>query len=98
MSPRAACRLEQLGFTDVSDYAGGKMAWMGAGLPTEGSVPDGERVGALARPIAPTCNVSSSVEQLRAQAAEGAFSVVLADRDVVVGVVALDRLPAQDAT
>jgi predicted transcriptional regulator len=98
MSPRAACRLEQLGFTDVSDYAGGKMAWMGAGLPTEGSVPDDERIGALARPVALTCDVSTSIEQLRSRAAEGTFAIVLADGDVVVGVVALDQLPAQGAT
>jgi predicted transcriptional regulator len=98
MSPRAACRLEQLGFTDVSDYAGGKMAWMGAGLPTEGSVADDERVGALARPVAPTCDVSTPVEQLRARAPEDTFAIVLADGDVVVGVVTLDRLPAQGPT
>src|SRR3954462_4120532 len=98
MSPRAACRLEQLGFTDVSDYAGGKMAWMGAGLPTEGSVGDDERIGALARPMAPTCDVATPVEQLRARAAGDTFAIVLAGSDVVVGVVALDRLSAQGAT
>src|SRR4051794_10213799 len=98
MSPRAACRLGQLGFTDGSDYAGGKMAWMGGGLPAEGSVADEERGGALTRPVAPTCDVSTPVEQLRAWAAGGTFAIVLADGEVVVGVVALDRLPAQGAT
>src|SRR5215212_6557732 len=32
MSPRAARRFEQLGFTDVYDYAPGKAAWAAAGL------------------------------------------------------------------
>src|SRR4051794_35698158 len=100
MSPRAACRLEQLGFTDVSDYAGGEKGGGGGALPTEGSVADDERIGALARPVAPTCDVSTPVGQLRdrVRTAGGTFAIVLADRDVVVGVVALDRLPAQAAT
>src|SRR4051794_40740978 len=34
MSPRAAWRLERLGFTDVHDYAAGKVDWMAAELPT----------------------------------------------------------------
>ena len=37
MSPRAAWRLERLGFTEVYDYAAGKVDWMAAGLPTEGN-------------------------------------------------------------
>src|SRR2546430_16920519 len=36
MSPRAAARLEQLGF-DVYDYALGKVDWMARGLPMEGT-------------------------------------------------------------
>src|SRR5712691_518454 len=34
MSPRAAWRLERLGFTPVYDYALGKVDWMAAGLPS----------------------------------------------------------------
>ncbi len=41
MSPRAACRLVELGFTDVYDYAAGKADWTAAGLPTQGY--DGRR-------------------------------------------------------
>src|SRR5258705_12022820 len=36
MSPRAAWRLEELGFSVVYDYVAGKADWTGAGLPTEG--------------------------------------------------------------
>jgi len=32
MSPRAASRLESLGFRDVYDYAAGKADWFNAGL------------------------------------------------------------------
>ena len=33
MSPRAAWRLESLGFRNVHDYPAGKSDWMAAGLP-----------------------------------------------------------------
>ena len=36
MSPRAACRLESLGFTQVYDYVTGLADWTANGLPTEG--------------------------------------------------------------
>jgi CBS domain-containing protein len=36
MSPRAACRLQLLGFTQVYDYVAGKADWLAHGLPTEG--------------------------------------------------------------
>jgi hypothetical protein len=36
MSPRAACRLEQLGFAKVYDYTTGKADWLAHGLETEG--------------------------------------------------------------
>ncbi|MEQ9037874.1 MAG: rhodanese-like domain-containing protein [Silicimonas sp.] len=34
-SPRAARRMEKLGFTKVFDYEAGKQDWRGAGLPVE---------------------------------------------------------------
>src|SRR2546425_461639 len=36
MSPRAAWRLERLGYGPVHDYVGGKVDWLAAGLPSEG--------------------------------------------------------------
>ena len=36
MSPRAAARLETLGFDKVYDYVSGKSDWIAAGLPTVG--------------------------------------------------------------
>jgi predicted transcriptional regulator len=36
MSPRAAWRLEELGFAAVYDYVAGEADWTAAGLPTEG--------------------------------------------------------------
>ena len=37
-SPRAARRLEALGYGNVYDYEEGKQDWIGAGLPTESGV------------------------------------------------------------
>ena len=34
----------------MSDYADGKAAWLAEGLPAEGRVDDGARIGALTRP------------------------------------------------
>jgi 3-mercaptopyruvate sulfurtransferase SseA len=39
MSPRAAWRLEGLGFERVFDFVGGKAQWRERGLPTEGTAP-----------------------------------------------------------
>ena len=36
MSPRAAARLETLGFTKVYDYEAGKSDWLAASLPSAG--------------------------------------------------------------
>jgi CBS domain-containing protein len=37
MSPRAACRLETLGFTQVHDYVPGKVDWLAHNLPVQGT-------------------------------------------------------------
>ena len=49
MSPRAACRLETLGFEHVFDYVPGKMDWLARNLPVEGELADARTAGALAR-------------------------------------------------
>lgn len=38
-SPREAARLEELGYTSVSDYHEGKQEWIEAGLPIETGMP-----------------------------------------------------------
>ena len=86
LSARGAALLEQFGFTDVYDYADSKTAWLGAGLPVEGSTGDGERVAAVAtRP--PTCGPSATIgdvaDALSAEAT--AVVVVVDDAGVVLG-------------
>ncbi len=49
MSPRAACRLESLGFTQVYDYTTGLADWTANGLPTEGNKVGVVREGVVRR-------------------------------------------------
>ena len=55
MSPRAASRLESIGFQQVYDYVAGKADWGNAGLPLEGAEGSETRAGAHVRTDVPTC-------------------------------------------
>jgi hypothetical protein len=55
MSPRAAARLEALGFTQVYDYVAGNADWGSFGLPLEGRRSSSTRVGAHVRTDVPAC-------------------------------------------
>jgi len=65
MSPRAAWRLESLGFTEVYDYTVGKLDWMAAGLRTEGTNAKRPRAGDLAHKDTPTCKLEERLSDVR---------------------------------
>ena len=92
MSARAACRLVDLGFTQVYDYVPGKAAWLGMGLPSEGSLDPAERVGAVAARSLPEVGVGDLVRDVGLGSHE--FAVVL-DGEVVAGVVTRDALAGE---
>ena len=79
MSPRAAWRLERMGY-DVADYVAGKADWLGAGLPVEGA----EVPPALALVDVPTCGPDESAADVFARI-EGDECVVVNDEGVVLG-------------
>jgi len=54
MSPRAAWRLETLGFEHAYDYVGGKADWLAHNLPGEGATADQPRAGDLLDDERPT--------------------------------------------
>lgn len=86
MSPRAACRLEMLGFDRVYDYAAGKSDWTAAGLPTEGEYASIPRPGRVADPNTPTCSPGDVVREVAARADVAAFgSCVVVSGGIVVG-------------
>jgi Mg/Co/Ni transporter MgtE len=100
MSPRAAWRLDRLGFAAVCDYAGGKMDWLAHGRPYEGTADLVSR-----HLIAPdTCTLDEKVTEVRDRAAlapgETLYAVVVDDR-IVVGSLRIDETddePSGDAT
>ncbi len=90
MSPRAACRLETLGFAEVYDYAPGKVDWLARGLPTEGEQAGEPRAGSAAREDAVTCGLREGVGDVRerVEASPYGFALVVAEDGTLLG-----RLP-----
>jgi len=84
MSPRAACLLESLGFTDVYDYAAGKTDWTGSGLPSEGTYADIPRPGTLAKQV-PTCRLDERLPLVRDRAAAAGLCIVTTEGGIVLG-------------
>jgi len=81
MSPRAARRLDTLGFTEVYDYVPGKVDWRAHGLPVEGEFADVPTAGGLARDDIVTCGLADSVGAVREQVGASAYSFALITTD-----------------
>jgi CBS domain-containing protein len=93
MSPRAAWRLEAAGFGPVYDYMAGKMDWLAADLPFDGTA---QLAGLFTRRgVATTGEPTSAAEALRLLEAQGFGPVVvLNEAGVVMGAAYRDRLQA----
>jgi len=87
VSPRAASRLEALGFTQVYDYVAGKADWGSFGLPLEGRRPSSTRVGAHVRTDVPACGPADRMAEVRerVRAADWDTCFVTNAERVVVG-------------
>ncbi len=96
MSPRAAWRLESLGFRDVYDYTAGKLDWMAAGLPTEGINAAVPRAGDLARKDVPTCSLDERLEEVRERVRARGWDtvVVVNEKRIVLGLLRARELEA----
>ena|SRR2546421_265990 len=89
MSPRAACRLETLGFTEVYDYVAGKTEWAAYGLPVEGKKASSPRTANVAVRDVPTVGPKDAlrtVKQRMERDGRGVAVVVVGDA-IVVGTV-----------
>lgn len=95
MSARAAARLEDMGFTRVYDYVGGKKDWLIADLPVEGQRAGQPLSGDLARRDAPTCRPDDAPgDVIDRSGMEGwGFCVVTDDDNVVHGLLAKGDIP-----
>jgi rhodanese-related sulfurtransferase len=95
LSPRAARRLELLGFTDVYDYMVGKAAWLADGLPFEGERGPGTRIGSIARDDVPTVHARATLADAAKAFGEDnteGIAVVVDDDRVVMGVLRREAL------
>jgi CBS domain-containing protein len=98
MSPRAAWRLESMGFAQVYDYAAGKLDWLAAGLPTEGSNPQRPRAGDVARGDVPTCGLDERLGAVarRVRGAGWDACVVVNEQRVVLGLLRAKELGSDE--
>ena len=94
MSPRAAWRLESLGFIKVFDYVGGKADWFAAGLPREGDLTSVPRTGDIARRDDVTCRLTDTTSDVvnRAHEAGQNTAIVTKADGVILGRIRIDHL------
>lgn len=82
LSPRAAARLERMGFEQVYDYVGGKADWLAHGLAAEGTQAGDPTAGSVARRDVETCGLDDPVSGITTP-----YCVVVDADGVVHGVV-----------
>jgi len=87
MSPRAAWRLESLGFAQVYDYAAGEADWFASGLPRAGRDAAIPRAGDVARRDVPTCGLHERLGEVRERVRATGWdeSLVVNEQRVVLG-------------
>ena len=87
MSPRAACRLDTLGFAHVFDYLTGKFDWLARGLPREGDRAAEPRGVDFVRRDVVTCHLHDQIREVRerVQSSPYGFAFVVGDGDVLLG-------------
>ena len=87
MSPRAAWRLDSLGFREVYEYRPGKADWLAAGLPTEGTGAPKPRILQYVQRDVPTCRLGERLADAAARATAGGWDVCLVvnDQGILLG-------------
>lgn len=100
MSPRAACRLETLGFDPalVYDFVEGKTGWLATGLPREGTNTRTLRAGDLVDTDPLSCARDTPLADIRDAlvASVYGFALVLTSRRIVLGRVRRSSLANAD--
>jgi predicted transcriptional regulator len=100
LSPRAAWRLESLGFDKVFDYTGGKVDWMAYGLPLEKEQTESPMVIDRMTRNVPECRLSDSVAHAKQRAEKLGLHLcpVVNDQDIVLGLVQEDAWKEDSAS
>jgi len=88
--------LESLGFGEVYDYTVGKLDWMAAGLPTDGTNAKRPRAGDLARKDTPTCGSKERFAEVRDRVRSVGWEavVVVNEEGIVFGLLRTKELDA----
>src|SRR5450759_5602341 len=98
MAPRAAARLESLGFTEVFEYTAGKLDWLAAGLLTEGDNSTRPRAGDASRKDVVVCRLTDRLGDVRDRAKEAGqkglqeIAVVIDESRLVLGLLRSKQL------
>ncbi len=87
MSPRAACRLEALGFEEVYDYLPSKVDWLARGLPRDGEKASERRAHDVARQDVVRCLPSDRISDVRprVEASPYGFAFVVSPHGILLG-------------
>jgi CBS-domain-containing membrane protein len=98
MSPRAAWRLEALGFEQAYDYVAGKADWLANGLPREGETASVLYAGELIDADPPTCGLPTAVAEVRAllDGSRYGFCLVLNKQRILLGRVRRSAITGAD--
>ncbi|MHA6631903.1 CBS domain-containing protein [Pseudonocardia sichuanensis] len=100
MSPRAACRLATLGFTQVYDYVSGKVDWLARNQPVEGTGVDAPTIGRHLRHEVTTARPDEAIAAVRARVARSAhrFALVTTADGTLLGRLRTAALDTADPT
>jgi len=87
MSPRAAARLDSLGFERVYDYAVSKVDYLARGLPREGEKAGERRPGDVLRDDVVRCRLADPADEVRERidASPYGLGLVVSEDQVVLG-------------
>jgi rhodanese-related sulfurtransferase len=87
MSPRAAARLDSLGFERVYDYAASKVDYLARGLPREGDKAQERRPIDVMRGDVVRCRLEDAADEVRGRidASPHGFGLVVTEDQVVLG-------------
>jgi CBS domain-containing protein len=100
VGPRAAWRLETLGFSPVYDYTAGEADWFAAGLPIKGKLASVPRAQDVARRDVPTCGLSDQLGAVRERVRAAGWDqcIVVNEERVVMGRLRQKELGADDTS
>jgi CBS domain-containing protein len=73
MAPRAAARLESLGFRNVFEYKAGKQDWFAAGLPSAGTRSAEPTIASVMRRDVPRCGLEDHAAEIHAAMRAGGW-------------------------